>query len=192
MATTPDPPIGTAAAVFNGVQDSIDKVNMFKDEQANFFTTTDTTATITDQNGNAATVPSYNELKRNMVEPAQTSASVTTPVTAQYTGSLSIAALAILTSVVTSASCRVRLYPTATQRDYDLSRSSSVAVDPGIGLLFEGITTSERLTYVTGANPFLYNGDSPQTADIYYTIEPTTFGSVEVTFNYYPLTWAAL
>ena len=112
---------------------------------------------------------------------------VTTPSSAQSTGVVSIAKLAILLSMQTDVPCRVRLYPTTTERDLDLTRDSTTPAPPGLGQLFEGITTNTMLFFYTGPTPFLYNGNTPTDDTIAYTIEPTVTGVVNVTFNFYSL-----
>lgn len=190
MAST-DTPVGTTSAILQAVIRQTDQVNSFKNEQTNVFTTTEDTATVTDSEGNPYSVPSWASLVRNASTPALTPVSVTTPDVTQYTGSVEMAQLAILISVATTAPCRVRLYPTAAERDADLSRNAITPIDAGLGQLFEGITTESLLFFQTGPTPFLYNGDSPTTKNMYYTIEPATQGVVTVTFKLYPLTWLA-
>lgn len=115
------------------------------------------------------------------------SVKITTTAVSQFTGTISIGKLALLTQMQTDVPCRVRLYSNTGGRDADLARNATTAVSPGIGQLFEGITTPTLLSFFTGPAPFLYNGDSPTDDMIAYTIEPTVAGVANVTLNFYSL-----
>lgn len=102
----------------------------------------------------------------------------------QILGSVNLAKLGIITKVASDQPMRLRLYPTATERDTDLPRSASTASTPGNSLLFEGITVPGLLSFHTGPTPFIYNGDTPVSAAIYYTLEPTAGQGAVCTLTY--------
>lgn len=122
-------------------------------------------------------------LQQSSVPPLQTVV-ISSPA-GLVTGSVPIAMLGIVTKMASSQPCRLRLYPTASSRDTDLPRGSATPSPPGDSLLFEGITTPEMPAFNTGPTPYTYNGDTPATNLIYYTLEPTAGVGTDVTLSYY-------
>lgn len=97
-------------------------------------------------------------------------------------GVLLIGPTVLLLNLTTTSPARIRLYTTAAYRAADLSRAVSVASTPGSGLLFEFLSTLDLLSSDLAPSPTAFNGDSPVSNEIYYTVD--AISPSDLTFTY--------
>lgn len=98
-------------------------------------------------------------------------------------GSVTIAKVALLIRLVTTAAARCRFYSTAAARDADAARAANVPAPQGSGLMLEFISTGALLGAPLTPGVIAYNLDSPVTAAVYYNIQPVGGAmTVDLTF----------
>jgi hypothetical protein len=103
----------------------------------------------------------------------------------QIVGTVIMPKIFLLLKFLSDTPCRLRLYPTAAERDADLSRGAGVSSTPGASLLFEGTSIATLLSFNTGPAAWCYNDDDVAEDMIYYTLEPASGGESNVTLTYY-------
>lgn len=114
---------------------------------------------------------------------------IVSSVAGQVTGQITTALMGIITKISSDQPTRIRIYPTAAARDADLARLATTPSPAGDALIFEGITTSTLLAFNTGPTPYFFNGDTPATNTLYYTLEPTAGAGANLTMYYYGLAY---
>ena len=111
--------------------------------------------------------------------------SITTPVINpgnHFTGVLTMAKAFVVLTVTVNSAARVRLYGTANARNGDLSRP--ITQGPGYGTeqgIIGDIALDTAPVVWQAENMTGYNGDSPQTANVYLTVDNLGLASTAIT-----------
>ena len=101
-------------------------------------------------------------------------------------GSATVAKMALLVHIMTSAAARCRFYCTAAARNADAARGATTEAPAGAGLLLEFISTGALLGAPLTPGVVAYNADDPVSAAIYYNIEPSG-GPMTVDLTFLPV-----
>jgi hypothetical protein len=125
--------------------------------------------------------------------PKSQTASVTTAVlspASQFTGVVTMAKAFIVLSISVNAAARVRLYSTAAAQNVDKSRP--ITQGPGFGteqgIIGDVVLTNTPVVWYT-ENMVGANGNNPQNASIYCTVDNLTASStaIQVSISFVPL-----
>lgn len=95
-------------------------------------------------------------------------------------GAIAVPAGLCLRKITTSVSCRVRLYPSASARNIDLSRQLGVDYIQGSALFLEFYSTAALLSAVLSPAIACYSDDD----SLYYSIQNLSPSSATVTVSF--------